>query len=41
MTAYIDEPKNGEKMHLCSRCLHDDPNGRCDWDSATGTCRRG
>ena len=31
----------GEKMHLCSRCLHDDPNGRCDWDSDTGTCRRG
>ena len=39
---YVSRCENcGEKMHLCSRCLYDDPEHGCDWNSETKTCWRG
>ena len=30
----------GEKLHLCSRCLYDDPDHGCDWNPETKSCWR-
>jgi len=39
---YVSVCENcGKKMHLCSRCLYDNPEHGCDWNEKTNSCWRG